>query len=135
MTESRGRMLRGAKQSRLRSRQNVDARTPVRRHLNRQLRLENLFKQVALINGGRRPDAQALAFLQQHNLVSIFANKVDFMRDNHHRVAVLRRKAAEDAVPVWRFLRCRLVSNPQFSKPCRLKFTLSETSNHTRASR
>jgi hypothetical protein len=40
--------------------------------LDLERRFEDLLEQLPLINGGRRPDAQASAVVQQHNLVGEF---------------------------------------------------------------
>jgi len=44
--------------------------------LDGQRRVKNLFQQVALINAGWRTYAQALAFLEKHNLIGVFRGEI-----------------------------------------------------------
>ena len=75
--------------------QNVHARPAARTLLDGERGLKNLFEQIALKNAGRWADAQALAFLQQDDLVGIFAGEVEFVGDYDDGVAIFRGEAAE----------------------------------------
>ena len=57
--------------------------------------MKNLFEQFTLENGSRRPHAQTLPFLQQHNLVGIFTGEIQFVRNDHNGVTVFRSQTAE----------------------------------------
>ena len=64
-------------------------------HLHFQGNLENLFEQFALIDGGRRANAQATAALHQEDLVGILGGEIQFMGYHNYGVAVVRRKATK----------------------------------------
>ena len=57
--------------------------------------LENLFEQFALVDAGGRADAQALAFLQQHDLVGVLAGEIQLVGDDDDGVAILGGQAAQ----------------------------------------
>ena len=61
---------------RLATRQHGDARPPVGTHLYPERRLKNLFEQFALINRGRRANAEAAAVLHQNHLVRVFGGEI-----------------------------------------------------------
>ena len=69
-----------------------DARPAGRSHLHGERRLENVFEQIALKHGGWRPDAKALSFLQQDDLVRIFSGEIQIVGDHQNTVAIHRRK-------------------------------------------
>src|SRR5258708_22510925 len=60
----------------LRTWQQIHTRTTVRTLLDGQRRVKNLFQQITLIDACGRAYAQALAFLQQHDLISIFGREI-----------------------------------------------------------
>src|SRR5580698_11600743 len=76
----------------LSGRQDRDPRPARRLHLDRQRRLKHLLEQLALINRRRRPDAQTLAFVQQHDLIRILRRQIQLVRHDHNRVAILVRQ-------------------------------------------
>ena len=77
------------------SRQDAHARAAGRARLHGKLCLENLFEQIALIYACRRTDPQALAFLQQDDLIRIFTGEVQFVRDDDDGVAIFCSEAAK----------------------------------------
>src|SRR5579863_4917230 len=96
MTMCRGRdRSAGVDAKKLSCRQNVYARPATRTLLNGERGLENLFEQIALENAGWGSDAQALAFLQQDDLVGVFAGEVELVGDDDDGVAILGGKAAK----------------------------------------
>src|SRR6266571_2699977 len=76
----------------LRSSQNGDTRPPRGAELHRERCLENLFKQFAPINAGRRAEAQAPAAVHEHDLIRIFRREVQLVGDHNDGIAILRRQ-------------------------------------------
>lgn len=64
------------KQLLLRSGQNIHARAAGWALLDGKLRLENLFEQFALVHGGWRTDAKALAALEQDDLIGVLRGEI-----------------------------------------------------------
>src|SRR5260370_9939752 len=95
MCRGRGRSVGVNVKTCLGCRQNAHARPAVRAHLNCERSLKNLFEQITLVHGGWRTDAQALALLEQHDLVGVLAGEVELVRDDYHGVALFRRGAAK----------------------------------------
>ena len=60
----------------LRRWQQIHTRTAVRALLNGERRVKNSLQQIALVNARGRTYAQALAFLQQHNLIGVFRGEI-----------------------------------------------------------
>src|SRR6266436_8498143 len=79
----------------LRSSQNGDTRPPRGAELHRERCLENLFKQFAAINAGRRAEAQTPAAVHQHHLIRIFRREVQLVGDNNDGIAILRRQTPQ----------------------------------------
>ena len=71
------------------------ARPARNRHFHSQRRLKDLLKQFPLVNAGGRTDAQALPFLQKHDLVSVFADEIEFVGYDNHGVAIYRHQVAQ----------------------------------------
>jgi hypothetical protein len=56
-----------------------------------------LFEELPLINSGRRSDAQALAPVQQNNLIGKFRRQTQIVGDLNDGIAMLVRKTAKAA--------------------------------------
>ena len=56
--------------------QDVHSRPPIYSLLDRELRLENLFEQIALIHARWRAYPQTFAFLHQYNLIGVLAGQI-----------------------------------------------------------
>src|SRR5579859_6428317 len=96
MTMCRGRdRSAGVDAKKLSCRQNVYARPATRTLINGERGLENLFEQIALENAGWGSDAQALAFLQQDDLVGVFAGEVEFVGNDNDGIAILGGQTAK----------------------------------------
>ena len=95
-----------------RSRQNAHVRPARRAQFHRELCLENLFEQIALVHARRRANAQAFAPLQEDNLVRVLADQIEFVRDDHYGVTIFNSK------PPQRFKQIHL--RPDIQMQCRL---------------
>ena len=63
--------------------------------LDGKLCLENLFKQFALVHGGRWTDAKALATLQEEDLIGVLRGEIELVSDDYHGVAAGAGQAAQ----------------------------------------
>jgi hypothetical protein len=57
--------------------------------------LKNLFENFALEHRCRRANSQTFAAVHEHNLVCVFARKIQFVRDDDHGVAILCSQTAQ----------------------------------------
>ena len=69
--------------------------TPARPNFDFEGRTENLLEQVSFVNFGRRPDAQALTFVQQDNTVGKLCREIQFVRNDQDRLAILVRQSPQ----------------------------------------
>src|ERR1700694_5743424 len=83
------------KSKKLASRKDANMRTPGHGNFHRKLGLKNLFQQFALIDICGRTDSEAFAALEEHDLVRIFARKIEFMSDDHDGARVARRETPQ----------------------------------------
>ena len=57
--------------------------------------MKDLFEQFALVNDRGRTNPKTLPFLQEHDLVGISTGKIQFVRDDDYRVAILGGESAQ----------------------------------------